>query len=91
MKTIVFDLRKKTKKLNDVLLHIVGSQCCEISSVKRDGSVVVRVKSTQHTTAKDAFERICSCIGDIPHAVTFDDDSEAFRFHVDLTTDTLEE
>lgn len=89
MKTIVFDLRSKTKKLNDVLQHILGVPCWEISSVKRDGRVVVRIKSTQRTSAKDSFERICSYVGDIPHAVTFD--SQAFRFSVDLTTDTCDE
>lgn len=89
MKTIVFDLRSKTKKLNDALQRILGVPCWEISSVKRDGSVVVRIKSTQCAAAKDSFERICSCIGDIPYTVTFD--SEVFRFSVDLTTDTFDE
>ena len=84
-------MRKKKKELNDSLLRILGEQCWDVSNVKRDGSVVVRLRSTQRTSASESFERICSCIGDIPHAITFEDDSDAFRFRVDMTTNTLDE
>lgn len=84
MRTVVFDKHDKLRKLSDVLGYILDPRNWEVSGVKNDGSIILRVRSAGILSAEQAFDRVCLKLTDIPHVVT--PDKETLRFSIDLTT-----